>query len=281
MDFTIGKSALLACQWEATTPKPGNVHRGADFDDATLNDFLTSAAAIAPILNQASQRAPGQTVMLCVNETRQVVPSNTNLGIILLLAPLASVPADQDLRPGVRQLLANLTQKDASSVYFSIRLAHPGGLGDAEDMDVNDAPPSDLLAAMQLAAHRDAIAEQYVTGFARIFDDVVLRLLAGKDRGLSLTASIIRTHVSLIADFGDSLICRKCGLEVNAQAKKFAAACLAAEKKGEEAWHAALADFDFWLRADGRKRNPGTTADLIAAGLFVIFRDGLWPPPWK
>ena len=41
-----GVQATLACLWEATAPKPGNVYRGADFDDLTYADFITSAAVI-------------------------------------------------------------------------------------------------------------------------------------------------------------------------------------------------------------------------------------------
>ena len=81
---------------------------------------------------------------------------------------------------------------------------------------------------------------------------------------------------------GDSLIARKCG--AGAVAAGFAAGrarCCEAGQPGDENYYAALADFDFWLRADGHRRNPGTTADLIAAALFAGLRDGLLPPPWR
>jgi len=34
-----------------------------------------------------------------------------------------------------------------------------------------------------------------------------------------------------------------------------------------------------WLRADGNRRNPGTSADLVAATLFVALREELIPLP--
>ncbi len=276
----IGTVALLACQWEVTAPKPGNVHRGADFDNTSFSDFLTSAAAIAPVLQQAAGKPLGETVLSCIQVTQQLVRSNTNLGIVLLLAPLASVPAQSCLQEGVPDVLKNLSADDAQLFYEAIRLASPGGLGTAEQSDIHGAPPADLLAAMQLAAERDDIALQYVTEFQLILAEVVPMLLAGRRDGLNLTETIIRTHLQLLSSRGDSLIGRKCGSEVNRRVREQATFCLQSIEHGSEAYLGAVSDFDFWLRADGRKRNPGTTADLIAAGLFAVFRDDLWPAPW-
>ena len=278
--FRTGTAALLACQWEVTVPKPGNVHRGADFADTTLGDFLTSAAVISPILETAPTRPVGQTILSCVQATRQVVTTNTNLGIVLLLAPLAAVPWESDLAEGVRTVLANLSSEDARLTYEAIARSQAGGLGTVAEMDVKQAPPSDLLAAMRLAAERDDVARQYAEGFVPLFQEVVPLLLAEKERGATLTTAIIKTHLTLLANRGDSLVQRKCGIDTNHLLRQLAQDCLQCSEEPEQ-YHAALADFDFWLRSDGTKRNPGTTADLIAAALFVLFRDGLWQPPWK
>jgi triphosphoribosyl-dephospho-CoA synthase len=96
-----------------------------------------------------------------------------------------------------------------------------------------------------------------------------------------LTDSIVRAHVSLIAEHGDSLIYRKVGAEIAGRTSTIAKQVLAAGEPGNEDYYAALADFDFWLRSDGNRRNPGTTADLIAAALFAGLRDGILPPPWR
>src|SRR6266581_3250191 len=102
----IGLCAQLACIWEATARKPGNVHRFRDFAETTYPDFLLSAAAIAPILDTADQRRVGETVLQCIQATRGVTQANTNLGIILLLAPLAAVPLEEDLRTGLNRVLS-------------------------------------------------------------------------------------------------------------------------------------------------------------------------------
>src|SRR5262249_45375215 len=127
-----GLSAVTACIWEVTARKPGNVHRYCDFADLAYIDFLGSAAAVAPGLEAAASRPVGDTVLDAVRATRRVVTTNTNLGIVLLLAPLAAVPAGEELRAGLGRILDGLTVEDARAVYAAIRLAVPGGMGRVE-----------------------------------------------------------------------------------------------------------------------------------------------------
>ncbi|MFO0809962.1 MAG: triphosphoribosyl-dephospho-CoA synthase [Gemmataceae bacterium] len=251
----VGLSAQLACVLEATARKPGNVHRTADFADCTFLDFLLSAAAIGPAMNQAVGRPVGETVLDAIRATRRVTTVNTNLGIVLLLAPLAAVPDGGS----VRDVLRATTVADARAVYDAIRLATPGGLGRAGEQDVADEPTVTLLDAMRLAADRDGVARQYATDFA----DVVAATLA-TDRPLE--DAIVRLHLELLAARPDTLIARKCGREVAAEASARAAGVLSGKP---------LAEFDDWLRADGHRRNPGTTADLVTAALFVALRRGI------
>src|SRR5690348_1953484 len=89
--FAIGNAAMLACLYEATAPKPGNVHPGASFADATFEDFQVSAKVIGPIMQGAQTRGVGQTILDAVSATREAVGTNTNLGMILLFAPLTAV----------------------------------------------------------------------------------------------------------------------------------------------------------------------------------------------
>src|SRR5258705_9008119 len=97
----VGLCVQLACVWEATARKPGNVHRYRDFEDASYLDFLLSAATIAPVLEGAASRPVGQTILEAVRATRLVARTNTNLGIMLLLSPLAAVAAGEPLRDGL------------------------------------------------------------------------------------------------------------------------------------------------------------------------------------
>jgi triphosphoribosyl-dephospho-CoA synthase len=280
----VGLCAQVACIWEATARKPGNVHRFRDFDDATYVDFLLSAAALAPVLAAAPGRRVGATVLEGVRATRRVVRSNTNLGIVLLLAPLAAVPEGEDLRTGLERVLAGLDVEDTRQVYQAIRLAAPGGLGRVEEQDVHDEPTQPLREVMALAAGRDLVARQYADGFTEVFDDGVPALLTGLDRCGSLEGAIIWGHLRLLARHPDTLIARKRGPAEAAEAAARAGAVLAARWPHDRAGWAALDDLDAWLRAEGHRRNPGATADLVTACLFVLLREGTVPlpapPPW-
>jgi triphosphoribosyl-dephospho-CoA synthase len=279
VSLSIGQCATLACLLEVNAPKPGNVHRSADFDDLTLNDFAASAVAIGPILDDVEVSGVGETVLQAVLATRRVSATNSNLGMALLLAPLASVPRDEPLRTGVARVLGTLSAADAAAVYKAIVVAQPGGLGDVDEMDVRGDPPEDLIAAMQYAAERDLVARQYANGFAHVFDEAAPLILAGRDDGLALPLAIVHAQMQLLARHGDSLIARKCGVETSQQAAQRAQRVLDSGSPHDEPYWREISNFDFWLRSDGHRRNPGTTADLIAAGLFVCLRDGLVRPP--
>jgi triphosphoribosyl-dephospho-CoA synthase len=272
-----GLCAQIACIWEATARKPGNVHRYCDFADSTYLDFLLSAAAIAPVMTTACQRRVGATVLDAVRATRRVTGTNTNLGIVLLLAPLAAVPPDQQLQTGIERILADLDVEDARLVYEAIRLAAPGGLGRVAEQDVSAEPTQTLRQIMALAADRDIIARQYANGFVEVFNDGVPAVLAGLERTATLEGAIIFAHLHLMARHPDTLIARKRGQSEAEEAARRARAVL------YPGW-AELSSFDAWLRAEGHARNPGATADLLTACLFVLLREERItlpsPSPW-
>jgi triphosphoribosyl-dephospho-CoA synthase len=281
---SLGLMAQLACVWEATARKPGNVHRYADFADTSYLDFVLSAAAVAPVLDAAPGNRVGVTVLEGVRATRRLVRPNTNLGILLLLAPLAAVPPDEELRPGVGRVLANLYVDDARAVYEAIRLAAPGGLGAAPEEDVRGEPTRTLREVMALAADRDRVARQYADDFRDVFDVGVPALAATLARTRALEPAVVGCHLHLLATFPDTLILRKRGPAVADEASTRARAVLAAGWPETEPGRAAVTDLDGWLRAEGNARNPGTTADLVTACLFVALRTGTitLPPthPW-
>ena len=269
--YTIGQLAQLACTWEVLARKAGNVCPGRDFPDLTVNDFLKSAAAIAPILDQAPTQPLGLTILRSIEETRKVVNTNTNLGIVLLLAPLASVPLDEPLQPGVARVLAATTIEDSRNVYAAIRLAKPGGLGDVKEQDVKDEPTLPLRNVMALAMDRDLIAAQYATDFA-----IATAFADGLEQGIkkagNIERSIIEMQLYLLIRNGDDLIRRK----LAERAGDYRVPALKILQLGLDTpeGRQAFRDFDTFLRSDNHARNPGTTADMIAAMLFVALREG-------
>jgi triphosphoribosyl-dephospho-CoA synthase len=277
----VGLCAQLACIWEATARKPGNVHRYQDFEDVTYLDFLTSAVAIAPILDPVPSRRIGQTVLRCVEATREVVAANTNLGIILLLAPLAAVPEGSNLRTGVEQRLMELDVADSRDAFAAIRLAAPGGLGHAAEQDVRSEPTIPLRHIMYLVEDVDLVARQYANGFREVFDDGLPALFQGLEKTHSLEGAIIHCHLHLMANHPDTLIARKRNQwDANSASQR-------AQNVLDEGWPTSgaswesFASLDAWLRAEGHSRNPGTTADLVTACLFVALREGRIALPSK
>jgi triphosphoribosyl-dephospho-CoA synthase len=271
-----GDAATLACLWEASAPKPGNVYPGANFDDVTFDDFVSSARIVGPILERTPELGVGPTILEAVRATKHAVGTNTNLGTLLLLAPLAAVPLDTPFAPGIERVLTELTLEDTRFVYEAIRTSGAGGLGSAREADVfADAAPSlHLIDAMRLAANIDLIARQYTSNFAGVLSGTAVWIIDGVSRGWPLNDAIVHGHLRQIARHGDSLIRRKCGPATSDEARRRAANALAKGGPGDSAYERAVADFDQWLREDGHRRNPGTSADLIAAGLFVLLREG-------
>lgn len=272
---SLGGCATLACLWEATASKPGNVHRGADFEDMTFVDFLASAAVIGPVIDRCHGLGLGGTVLEAVQATRQTVATNTNLGTLLLIAPLALSSGDLS---AASEIICDASQDDTRQIYQAIRTALPGGMGKVDEGDVSAEPVHSLLEAMQLAAERDLVARQYTNGFAEVAD-AVEHLQHHFEYNVPLNDAIVLTQLYLLSRHGDSLIARKLGVEASQDIANRASSVLAAYQQHREDYFRAVADFDFWLRADGHRRNPGTTADLLAAALFVLLvRDRLdWP----
>jgi triphosphoribosyl-dephospho-CoA synthase len=272
----IGVSAQLACIWEATARKPGNVHRLRDFDDTNYVDFLQSAAVIAPVLETANQRRVGQTVLQCIKATGAATRTNTNLGIVLLLTPLAAVPYGENLRDGLKRVLGKMDLADSCDVYQAIRLAKPRGLGRVPDQDVSQQPTLPLPQVMALAADRDMIARQYLTSFTEIIDDGVPALFEAlqRKRPISLEEVIVYCQLRLMQKYPDTLIARKCGDKEAHESGQRAGLALTKFWRSKKARWQELRKLDAWLRGKANRRNPGTTADLVTACLFIALRQG-------
>jgi len=279
--LSVGTCATLACLLEVMAPKPGNVYRGADFEDVTFADFVTSAAVVGPLLDGAAERPVGRTILAAVRATSDAVGTNTNLGTILLLAPLATVPRGTSIDAGIADVLVSLSREDARAAYKAIRLARAGGLGSVAEADIANEPQITLVEAMRLAADRDLVARQYANGYGEVRELVVPWLREGVQRGWPLSDVISWTYLQLMSEFPDSLVARKCGDDIARESAQRAAAVLREGVPGDEFYARALADLDFWLRSDGHRRNPGTSADLVCAGLFVALREGIVRRPWK
>ncbi len=274
----VAAAGQLACLLEVSAPKPGNVSPERHFHDTRYEDFLASAVAIGPALAQAHIHPLGVTIRHAVEDTLRWTKSNTNLGIVLLLAPLAKAALlpGGTLRDRLRQVLAETTVEDAAEVYQAIRRARPGGLGHSESEDVARAPSVTLRAAMGLAAERDAIAREYVTDFALTFETGVPALLAARRERVPWTDAAVETYLTLLEAAPDTHIARKLGAAEAEVVSQRAREVRAAGGSRSAAGRQALAELDRELRDPRNRRNPGSTADLTCAALFVVILEGGW-----
>ena len=256
---------------EVSAEKPGNITPTHDFADTSFEDMLRSAIAIGPELGRAGERGVGETIRAVVEATRRVAPANTNLGIALLLAPLAKAALQQgELRARLAATLGALDVADARAAYAAIRLAGAGGLDEPVEHDMRSEPDISLREAMASAAARDSIASEYVTDFALTFDTGVPALAAALAAGRPVRDAIVELHLRLLAAAPDTLIARKAGVDAAARVSEGAREVLAGRR--------TLPRFDASLRTDGNRLNPGTTADLVTATIFVALLGGMLAP---
>jgi triphosphoribosyl-dephospho-CoA synthase len=266
----VAAAAQLACVLECSAEKPGNITPRHDFADTSYEDMLRSAIALGPELARASERGVGATVLACVEATRRVAGANTNLGIALLLAPLARAAMAGAI---VEQVLAELTVDDARDAYEAIRRAGAGALDEPVEHDVREAPAIGLREAMQAAAERDSVAREYATGFQITFERGLPALDRALDSGLGPRDAIVELFLELLAAVPDTLIARKRGKGAAQRVSAAAGAVLQTGGVRTGTGRDAIAGLDAMLRRDGNALNPGTTADLVTAVLFVAGLD--------
>lgn len=270
----VSLAAQLACLMEVSADKPGNVTPFADFADTRYTDFLASAVILGQVLRKAATLATGSLVLDAVRETKRLVGRNTNLGIALLFAPLAKAALRRGRRPlrsRLRDVLTGLTSYDGQRVYEAIRLAEPGGLGQADQLDVRATRGRvRLLEAMRAAADRDSIAREYVTDFEITFTIGAPTIERSLQELGDPEASVIQTYLTILSRVPDSLIARKCGAREAVRISREAGKILTIGGVSTEQGWRRLRRWDRALRKDNNRLNPGTTADLTAAALFIV-----------
>jgi triphosphoribosyl-dephospho-CoA synthase len=268
----------LACLLEASAEKPGNVTPTHAFHDMTYEDFLRGAVALGPEIARAGERGVGATILAAISARCRWTQANTNLGIVLLLVPLAraALTGRGELRDSLSAVLRGLTVEDARAAYAAIRLASPGGLEAAVEHDVRAEPNVTLREAMTSAAERDSIAAEYVNDYAITFERGLPALRSALGQGASANQAIIQTYMELLAAVPDTLIARKVDQAAAEAVSEEAARVLAAGGVFSAEGERIIAALDTRLRVTkDNSLNPGTTADLVAATLFVGLLEGV------
>jgi triphosphoribosyl-dephospho-CoA synthase len=267
-----------ACLAEIEAPKPGNVHVFAGGHDMEARHFLDAAATAAPFIANPALTV-GERIRRAVAASLDVAGTNTNLGIVLLCAPLAAA-AEQagetggDLWTALAHVLDGLDVGDAEGAYAAIAAANPGGLGKLSNADVRDPPRITLREAMAQAAGRDRIARAYATGYADVRAIGLPALEAAGGEPVAPWWPATAVYLGFLTAFPDSHVERKWGREaalwVLTEARALAAG-LAADAPAAEERLARLLQFDRAIKA--QNLNPGTSADLTVATIFAAMID--------
>ena len=262
-----------ACITDVRAFKPGNVSFASPGHGMRAEDFVASAQVMSVAI-AAPAADVGQRILRAVEATQAVVQFNTNLGIVLLCAPLvhAAIGSSNELIlcERLRPVLAGLDEYDAELAYRAIRMAKPGGLGRSDRHDVAQSPSVTLREAMGEASTRDRIAHQYVTDYRDIFETGLPALEDGIARGLNREWAAVIVYLTFLARYPDSHVARKHGGEVAAsvslQARDLSQALGRAGDPAQEM--PELEAFDRQLKA--RSINPGTSADMTVATLVAM-----------
>lgn len=272
----IGEAYRRACLDELRAPKAGNVHDFGDGHGMTVSNFEVSAAVTKPWIAR-SGASVGERIYGAIAATRKAVNCNTNLGIVLMSAPIARAVEREgvaDLRAAVGRVLAALDVADAQATFDAIALAEPAGLGESAEHDVRAPATVTLLEAMATAAHRDRIAWNYTHGFADVFDigmPAFQNAFAGWNDWRWATTAV---HFAMMSAFPDTHIFREHGERAAADAR--IAAYTIQERLTASGDPASIMGdiltLDRDLKAKGH--NPGTSADLTVATLFALRLSG-------
>ncbi|MCH9808204.1 MAG: triphosphoribosyl-dephospho-CoA synthase [Alphaproteobacteria bacterium] len=267
----ITEAFLTACKAELSALKPGNVHVHAGGHDMDVAHFERAAKAAAPHIARKGMKV-GHRIRSGVDASLAAAGCNTNLGIIMLCAPLAyaagEVMAQQSLSGRLGRVLAGLDQSDAEQTFQAIASANPGGLGDVGEGDVRNGCEMGVREAMALAAGRDRIALAYVTGYADIFEFALPLLSQARKLAQTEDLAVTTLHMGLLSRYLDSHLVRKFGVQVADEVRQEARRLLLlVSPVAQQENFSQLFAFDADLKAKGL--NPGTTADFVVATLFA------------
>ncbi|MDO5823976.1 triphosphoribosyl-dephospho-CoA synthase [Methanobrevibacter sp.] len=281
----IAKMAQIASALEVSGyPKPGNVHRTRDYEDMVFEDFIISGIVIGDAVREACSEVDienpllGKYILQAVAETDKWINNNTNLGIVMMITPIAAAAAISssfdEIRENVKLLMANTSVDDACDLYDAINIADAGGMGNQDEYDVaSDDAKNELREnkqtmydVLKISAPWDMLAREMTSDMPAVFEigyPAYHKLAQEKSKN----DSCILTFLTILSQVPDTLISRKYGADEAIKISMMTRDLL--NLKDEPDFKDKLKEFDEFLFKN--KYNPGTTADLTAASIFVSY----------
>jgi triphosphoribosyl-dephospho-CoA synthase len=263
-----------ACMVELQALKPGNIHVFADGHGMTIQDFIKSADVSAAVIAEPNLTV-GERIFRAIDVTQKAVGMNTNLGLVLLCAPLIHAALHRDVAQTFQQSLSNtlshLTLDDAILAGQAIVLASPAGLGRVDKNDVHEKPDVTLLEMMRTAQDRDRIAWQYANNFSDILGFGLTRYGEAMAKWQNQVWATAALYISFMSNQLDSHVIRKYGdalaTSVMNEAQELEIDYWAIDNP--KLMQKKLLEWDTSLKM--RRINPGTSADLTVACLLAAY----------
>jgi len=304
----VGRCHALAGLLEVSAyPKPGNIHRLRDSVETRYEHFLAGSVATMPALRDLASRAYysscggdwsslglGEAILKAVKEMLTWQRGgNVHLGVVLLHAPIAAAAgaayeedgvSSTSIRGSLTEVVAAATPRDTVNIYKAIDLAMTRRtLGEVSDLDISDESSLEVIEeegltpvqVFELCKDRDTICSEWVNGFTVTFEEGHRHLSHRLEEGETVNSAIVETFLYLLSRHQDSLIIRKSGVEKAKEVSGRAAQVL--RRRGEPGFMEEVRRMDEELWSGNGKLNPGTTADLTAASIFVQLLTG-WRP---
>ena len=281
----IAKIAQIASALEVSGyPKPGNVHRTRDYDDMVFEDFVISGIVIGDTIREACSDVDvenpklGKYILEAVAETDKWIKNNTNLGIVMMTTPIAVAAAISndfdEIRPNVVKLMANTSVDDACDLYDAINIADAGGMGDQDEYDVaSDNAKQELREnnqtmydVLKISAPWDMLAREMTSDMPAVFEIGYPVYHELKDEK-SMNDACLLTFLTILSQVPDTLISRKYDSDEALKISMMTRDLL--NLKDESDFTQKVKEFDDYLYEN--HYNPGTTADLTAASIFVSY----------
>ncbi|WP_405265261.1 triphosphoribosyl-dephospho-CoA synthase [Methanobrevibacter sp.] len=281
----IAKMAQIASALEVSGyPKPGNVHRTRDFDDMEFEDFVISGIVIGDTIREACTDVDvenpqlGKYILQAVAETDRWIKNNTNLGIVMMTTPIAVAAAISDsfddIRENIKRLMGNTSVDDACDLYDAINIADAGGMGDQDEYDVaSDNAKNELRQnnrtmydVLKISAPWDMLAREMTGDMPAVFE-IGYPKYHELRQSKSQNDACVLTFLTILSHVPDTLISRKYGSDEAMKISLMTRDLL--NIKDEPDFKDRLREFDDYLFKN--KYNPGTTADLTAASIFVSY----------
>ena len=267
----IQSAYLFSCHKDIELIKPGNVNIISPHKDTNARDYIESSVLSSKILFQ-EKLTLGERILESVKITRKKIKTNTNLGIILLCAPIIHAIIkfkDLELRDGIKMTLSSSTPKDTLDICSAINISSPGGLGKRDVYDTNSLPDVSVKEIMDYSAKYDRISYQYSNNYIDIFDFIIPRLIFLIKKHGSLDISLSLMFIEILAKIPDSHITRKLGDKISKKTSNHANDLLKIldKESSHEYLTNQLSKLDYEYKKKGI--NPGTTADLLLASLLI------------